>query len=210
MLQKFLRNQRAKRDRGDSTLVSTVIIIPLIVAILITIIDTAIYFNNRAAIASNVSSAARTVAIFGGDGTATAGTPLEIAYGSPTDPCSGAWTSNPMIEVTNIAMNKSDIECQLMDNITSTAGIVNVKILDAQCGPNRSTFIGQQAFCEIAWRYDGVPASALTFMRSGNNAFMADGEGFESAQVTRVVTTTEVNLSDIPCRNRITGTNAVC
>ena len=50
------------KDRGDSELVSLVLLIPLIVGILFTMIDMSVYFSNRAQIQSAARDAARTVA----------------------------------------------------------------------------------------------------------------------------------------------------
>jgi len=201
---------KRKRDKGDSTLVSTVIVLPIIVAILITIMDTSIYFSNRAVIVNSTRDAARTIAIFGGDGNATKETPLEKAYGSGVDPCAGNLRSNPMIATAyDPATSSSDVECQLMKNIGTSAGLVNVVVKDVQCGPEVSTFIGQQAYCEVAWSYAGVPASGLTLLRAGGNSVFADngggikaGEGLDGVQVTRVTTTTEVKLDSSKLVNR--------
>ena len=70
------------KDRGDSELVSLVLLIPLIVGILFTMIDMSVYFSNRAQIQSAARDAARTVAIMGGNGTSLSGTPIEVKYGS--------------------------------------------------------------------------------------------------------------------------------
>lgn len=209
---------KLKRDKGDSTLVSTIIVIPLVIAILITIIDTSIFFSNRAFLVNATRDAARTVSIFGGDGNATVETPLERAYGSTIDPCAGNLRNLQVIDTAyDPYVASSDIECQLMTNLASSAGLVNVKVKDVQCGPGISTFIGQQAFCEIAWTYDGVPGSGLTLLRSaGNNMQASEGnglgtdKGLDGVQRTRVTTTTEVNMSGIQCRNRTSGAVAAC
>lgn len=214
-----MRFTKLRRDKGDSTLVSTIIVLPLIIAILITIIDTSMFFSNRAFLVNAARDAARTVAIFGGDGTATAETPLEKAYGSSVDPCAGDLRNKYAVIETSYDpyTTSSDIECQLMVNVAQSAGLVNVKVKDVKCGPNRSTFIGQQAYCEIAWTYDGVPGSGLTLLRAaGNNKMAAEGnelateQGLDGVQVTRVNTTTEVNMSGISCKSRSTGANAAC
>lgn len=210
--------KRLRRDKGDSTLVSTVIVIPLIVAILITIIDTSMFFSNRSFLINATRDAVRTVAIFGGNGTPTAETPLESAYGSNTNPCAGDLRSNPMIDTTyDPATSSTAVECQLMSNLASSAGLVNVKIKDVKCGPSKSSFIGQQAFCTVAWTYDGVPGSGLTLLRAAGNAKLAapgDGlgadKGLDGVQITKVTTNSEVNMSGINCVSRTNGAPASC
>ena len=209
---------KLRKDRGDSTLVSTVIVIPLIVAILITIIDTSMYFSNRAFLINATRDAVRTVAIFGGNGSNASETPLERAYGANYSPCAGNLRSNPMIDTPyDPATSSTNIECQLMTNLGASAGLVNVKIKDVKCGPNISTFIGQQAYCEVSWTYDGVPGSGLTLLRSSGNNMqalagngLAANKGLDGVQVTRVTTTTEVNMSGIPCVSRSNGATAPC
>lgn len=212
--------KKLREDKGDSTLVSTIIVIPLIVAILITIIDVSIFFSNRSYIVNATRDAARTVAIFGGDGNANAATPLEYAYGhGGLDPCAGGINNYAMVDTSyDPFTSSSNIECQLMMNLVGSAGLVNIKIKDVQCGPNRSTFIGQQAFCEIAWSYDGVPGSGLTLLRSAGNSGFASSpdnalgtdQGLDGVQRTRVTATSEVNMSGINCQNRNSGASAAC
>lgn len=198
----FSKLKRRMRDRGDSTLVSTIIVIPLIVAILITIVDTSIFFMNRTIILSSTRDAVRTVSIFGGNGTNTQETKLEKAYGSATNPCSGL-VNNANIQVGGDPMLKNtSIECQLMANLGNSAGLTNVVITKVTCGPSKSNFIGQQAFCEVQWKYAGVPGSGLTLLRAAGNSRVNAGGGLDGVMTTRVTTTTEVNLNDSALVNR--------
>lgn len=214
MLKTFM--QRLRGDRGDSTLVSTIIVIPLILASLITLIDLSLYFNNRSFIVNATRDSARTVAIFGGDGTPTASTPLEYAYGD-AGICGTSIAGNPILsEVRDFSTNYSAIECQLMLNLGSAA-LVNVKVAHVECGPTKSTFIGMQTWCAVAWRYDGIPASAFSLIRSaGNNRFttaeapILNPQGFEGLQYTQATASTEVNLSGINCQARSNGAPVGC
>jgi len=198
----FSKLKRRMRDRGDSTLVSTIIVIPLIVAILITIVDTSIFFMNRNVILSSTRDAVRTVSIFGGNGTNTQETKLEKAYGSAVNPCSGL-VNNPNVQISGNPMTKNTaIECQLMANLSTSAGLTNVTITKVTCGPSKSNFIGQQAFCDVQWKYAGVPGSGLTLLRAAGNANVKAGGGLDGVMTTRVTTTTEVNLNDSALVNR--------
>lgn len=200
-----------KRDRGDSTLVSTIVVIPLIVAFLITSIDSTIYLLNRQVILTSARDATRTVAIFGGDGTNTVETGLEKQYGSPTNPCAGNLRNSPVIQTPyDPYTHSSAIECQLMSNLASSNSLTNVQIKDVTCGPKLSTFIGQQAYCEITWSYPGLPGSGLTLMRAAGNANLKAGQGLDADQKTRVTSTTEVNLSGEACFNRTSGARVQC
>ena len=74
--------RRRRRDSGDASIVTFVIVFPLFFAFLITIVDISCYFNDRTIISQAARNAAREVAIFGGAGTGTQQSPLEAAYAS--------------------------------------------------------------------------------------------------------------------------------
>ena len=75
---------RCGSDKGDSELVSLLILLPLLLAMLISIIDSSMYFANRSQVQAAARDGARQVAIMGGAGN----TPIEKAYGSSCDPAS--------------------------------------------------------------------------------------------------------------------------
>lgn len=200
-------------DRGDSTLVSTILVIPLILGILITMIDVAVYFGNRGQILNVARDGARQVAIFGGDGTATQATPLERAYGqSRTTLCAGLSTA-PMVSAA-YSSSSSAIECGVMRSIANTQGLISIRLTGVTCGvvpsggsgaftANATTNIGQQVGCEIRWRYDSIPGSGLGFLERAKSMGYNDAQGLSQMDhVTKVNTTSEVNMSGVPLQNR--------
>ena len=187
--------KKMREERGDSTLVSTILVIPLVIGILITMIDTSVYFANRGQVLESVRDGARQVAIFGGDGTATEATPLQKAYGlSRTSSCSGLAT-NDMVK-TAVKSTTSAVECGVLKNLSNTNGLVSIRVTGITCGAatsagaftgSKTSSIGQQVGCDLKWVYDSIPGSGLSFMNTLKG----------QTNSTKVNTTSEVSLNGI-------------
>lgn len=168
MLKKLMK--RFASDSGNS-LVTLVIVLPLVVTFLITPIDFAIYSNNRSQLQSVARDAARTVAIMGGNGTQYTQTPLERQYADTTTPGARCgWEDFPADSRAFEAYGKglTTIECRTALLLNGHSGLVNTKITDVNCNPVFTSFIGQDVTCEIEWEYGGIPGSvfsALSFNR---------------------------------------------
>lgn len=208
----MLKALRAKldSDRGDSTLVSTILVIPLILGILITMIDVSVYFSNRSQVMNMSRDAVRIVSIYGGNGTDTQATPLEAAYGiSRATACSGAPQSSPIVNqaynnadmtLTTSRQNSTAVECQLMKTIATSSTLISVEIQRVTCGPQKSTQIGSQVYCVVEWKYNSIPGSALGFLQRAKDMYQADG--LDGVQTIRVNSTSEVNLATVNLVNR--------
>lgn len=171
MMEKFFA--KIKSDKADS-LVSSVIILPMLFFMLITTVDFGVYMSNRATIQAVARDGARTVAIMGGDGTAARGTPLELAYGqSRSTACASAQEG---IASSAYNSNSSAIDCNVMTAINQSSGFVNVEVSKVNCGPNESTFIGQRTYCEIEWKYGGIPGSAMSFTKGRDGEQILGGK----------------------------------
>lgn len=199
-----------QKDRGDSTLVSTILVIPLILGILITMIDLSVYFSNRSQVMNMARDAVRVIAIYGGNGTDTQATPLEAAYGiSRATACSGAPQNDPAVNeaynnadpaLTTNRTNSTAVECQLMNTMATSSTLINVQLERLTCGPQKSTQIGSQVYCVVEWRYGSIPGSALGFLQRAKDLYQADG--LDGIQTVRVNSTSEVNLATVNLVNR--------
>lgn len=150
-----------KSDRGDS-LVSFIIVVPVLLMILITSVDYGIFMLNRGQIQAVARDAARTVAIYGGNGDASKATPIENAYGVPRGlVCSsvGGWGVD--------ASTSSAVECNTAKALQQQRGLVNVKVKKIECTPRVATSIGERVSCDISWEYGGVAGSFLSFIDYG-------------------------------------------
>jgi hypothetical protein len=197
-----IQSSRRKSDAADSSIVSALFIIPLFLTVLFTMIDVSVYFSNRSTVQQVARDGARTVAIFGGNGTIgpcpntiakTAGSacesPLEDAYGSSTA-CATLGT------LSTKAVNRTNVECQVISRLDAGAGLTNVEIVSVACGPGRATAVGETTWCNVNWNYGGIPASTMGFIKSksGNSPF--------DVNETRVTGQSEVNMSGIPFNTR--------
>ena len=163
MFRKFFK--RFSSDSGDS-LVSAVIVFPVVIMFIVTSIDYSIYMSNRGQVQGIARDAARTVAIMGGNGNAAKATPIEKAYGqSRANACSGFTVGKaaPGYRTTSTA-----IECNVVRALLNQQGLVNAEITNVVCTPAAATFIGADVKCTISWKYNGIPASALGFINSNN------------------------------------------
>lgn len=177
------------KDRGDSELVSLVLLIPLIVGILFTMIDMSVYFSNRAQIQSAARDAARTVAIMGGNGTSLSGTPIEVKYGSSRQKaCEGLATNERTKKAYSSASTVS--ECHAMQSYAKSAGLVNVEIESLKCTPTKTDGVGVKTQCVVKWKFGHVPGSPLGFVKTE--------KGLAGTHNTTVGTSeSEVNMTGI-------------
>lgn len=187
MLKKIFK--RLRGDRGDSTIISAVIVVPLLAIMIITMLDACIYFPNRAIIQSTAQNGARTVAIMGGDGTAAQSTPLEKAYGlKMSNTCDKIKAGSRVIDAKK--STSTAIECNIMLNIQDTSSLSTVTVQSVVCTPNSTTSIGQRVSCEVKWKYGGLPGSAMSLIN------------FSKQQVIKGSAEAEVNMTGIPLVKR--------
>lgn len=158
---------RMKSDKASGELVSLIIMLPLVMMILFTIIDTSILFSNRAIVQASVRDAARTVAIMGGNGTPTHGTPIENTYGETlSSACAGLSDSSITADAYN--GNQTVIECHALQAYASDPGLINVRITDVYCTPDVSLALGIKTTCTVEWEYNSIPGGMMKFIRFGN------------------------------------------
>lgn len=210
MFSKILRNRR--NDKADSTLVTFIIVLPLFFMFLITIIDSSVYFANRAVVQQIARDGARTTAIFGGAGSSIVATPLEKAYGSNVvthceDPGYGITVSSP-------SGGTNGVECNVIKRLTAPgAGLINVKIISVNCGPGSTPTVGSSTYCEIKWNYGGIPGSAYNFISAhpDNKAVQEnEGDALFRVNTTKVTSESEVSMDASACVTRSTGAPRAC
>lgn len=181
--------KRAKSDRGASEIISALFIIPLVIAILFTIIDAAMYFNNRSMVQGVARDGARSVAIMGGHGTATMATPIEKRYGiSRESACSGL-SDNPMVQ-NAFSSSSTPIECNVMQNLAKNKSLINVKVNSVKCDPSMTTSISQRTSCSVDWGYGSIPASGLLLIK------LSDGKGLAGSNINVGTAESEVSLPE--------------
>lgn len=178
--------KRVGSDRADS-LVSAVFVLPMLFFMLVTTVDFGIYLSNRGQIQAIARDGARTVAIMGGDGSATLSTNLEYAYGQSRSTVCKDITEQYVGK--NID-SKTTIECNVIKSLSNNANLVNVEVTDVKCGPLRAQAIGEKTYCAVYWKNNGIPGSAMSFTRGQDHA----GDGLGGTQITRGSGESEVQL----------------
>lgn len=164
--------KRLRSDRGDSTIVSLVFVIPLLLGLLFTIFDISCYFANRAYVQTVAHNGARTVSIMGGNGTASKSTPLEAKYGMTKAETCGVVSSTGIASEAKKSTSTA-IECNMMIALQDASGLVNVTVQGVKCTPDSTTSIGQRTSCEVTWAFGGTPGSGMSFMGLGQDNITA-------------------------------------
>ena len=147
MMKKFFKD--LKSDRGES-LVSILFVLPLLFVMLVTMIDLSVYMLDQGQVRAASRDAARTVAIYGGNGKGSSQiTPIAKAYGT-IESCPG----------------HTSAECSLLRKLDADSALIHSEVSDVACTPSIATKIGQSVHCDVKWRYKGIPGSALPIMRA--------------------------------------------
>lgn len=156
---------RRLSDRADSAVITFILILPMFFSFIITMVDTSIYFSNRSVVQQIGRDAVRTVSIFGGAGNATQQTAIENSYGSNN--CENPNGTGIALDASLKALtdNKTSIECGLVNKLAKSSGMTNISFTSVKCGPTVTESVGAETYCDIKWKYGGVPGSALSFIK---------------------------------------------
>lgn len=173
MLKRFLKN-KVKSDSGSSALISFILLVPLFLALVITAVDVSFYFSNRGQVEAIARDAARTVAIYGGNGTSATATTIEKSYGtSRATACSAgrvdvAAAPNKYIFANAIKTNMTAVECNVLAALANSTGLVSFSTKEpvvVKCGPDEAQTIGSRTYCTINYTYDGMPGAPMSFIQ---------------------------------------------
>lgn len=176
MLKRFIK-QRLKSDRGSSSLISFILLVPLFLGLIITAVDMSFYFSNRGQVEAVARDAARTVAIFGGNGTTAQSTTIEKSYGSNRNTaCSSSRADigaapNKYIFTDANKSAMTAVECNVVAALANSQGLVSFSTktpVEVKCGPNQASSVGTRTYCEIKYTYEGMPGAPLSFIQIRN------------------------------------------
>ena len=151
--------KRFSSDKANSATVEFILLLLVLFAILMTILDFGMYFNNRSVIANSAQNGARLAAIFGG----STETSISKQYGSKN------WDGNRTTNMTQrcIGVANNAIACIVLEDLLDNKGMVNTQIKSVDCGPGKTTGIGTRTWCEVSWEYKGLPGSSLSLLPNG-------------------------------------------
>lgn len=138
-----------KSDVGASATIEFIFLILIVWSVLITIIDFGLYFNNRNIITNTAQNGARLAAVYGG----ASDTPVSRQYGI---------TSPYGKNCTNVGA-RNTVGCSVMKEIEGTKGLVQTEIKRINCGPDKTTKIGERTYCEVTFKYKGIAGGNISF-----------------------------------------------
>lgn len=172
MLRRIFR-KKIRSDRGGSALISFIMLTPLFLGLVITAFDTSFYFSNRGQVDAVARDAARTIAIFGGNGDSERATTIEKTYGlNKTTACGSARANDAPLKDLWLSVNKTNytpIECNALFALVSNGGLVSVSMdktgEGVNCGPAVASNVGSRTFCTISYTYDGMPGAPMSFIQ---------------------------------------------
>lgn len=179
MLRRILKKMR--NDRGSASLISFILLVPLFLGLVITAVDLTFYFTNRNQVQAIARDAARTIAIYGGNGSTTQTTSIQNKYGvTKTTACSAARLSGDLKDAPNKYLfsdtnktNYTGTECNVLAALANSTGLVSFS-LDSKdtgvakaitCGPIEASSIGSRTYCNIVYAYKGMPGAPLSFVQ---------------------------------------------
>lgn len=144
-----------KNEKGAADVVALMFGIIILLSLMISALDAAMYFMSRSQIQAGARDGARTVAIFGGAGNPGVNgkiTELQRAYGD-LSACQG---------VPRSVTNGRIVECEVYNQLNSRSGVLSGSISKVTCGPNVTTSMGQPTYCDVKWKYNSLPGSPIT------------------------------------------------
>lgn len=144
--------KRLKSNKGAAATIEMVIMSALIFIVLLLVLDFGVYFINRNTYTMAAENGARLAAIYGGAGP----TPISQKYG----------INEIKPKCSQINANSPAACAMVLDLIDSRRGIINSEPVNAVCGPTMTGHMGERVWCEINWRYYGVPGSIVSRLLS--------------------------------------------
>lgn len=155
-----------RSEKAENT-ITMIIMFPLLWAIIMTVIDFGVYFNNRSALMQDLRDGARTVSILGGTQN-----DLSAAYGvnstgsAPACKATGGTVNDIIAAAYKTDQVTREVARKVCDNTTYTQmGIYGLK-----CGPKATGKVGEATWCEANYVYSGMPGSAFSWFGGGNDA----------------------------------------
>lgn len=175
---------RHNSDEGDSIIITSLLLLPVMFFIIISAIDMGLYFNSQAVIERSAQDAARTSILYGGAGSLGYHTVLEDQYSNAA--VSRSHLSQLSSDV-GFAVNNS-VEYALVNDLlgakTALAELENVR-----CAPAGLNRVGDVSYCDVEWSYDGLPVSVWGMMVSNTESQLSTGNA--QSQTTHAEVTTK-------------------
>lgn len=163
----YLHN-RSSSDSADSTVITTVLVWPILLMMMITMVEVPVFFENRNVLQNDLRSGSRTAATLGGVSTNTStGSKLAATYGA-ANACSKMTTGTKSIlkstVVTNNVNGTDAVTCNTATQIATNANYIAFNVYDLTCGPQKTTAVGETTYCEASYNYTGIPGGSMSLI----------------------------------------------
>lgn len=160
---------RNQSDIGAASIITSMLLLPIMFFVIISAIDMGLYFNSQALVENAASDASRTTVLYGGAGTASHHSDRELQYGTQV-------THSQLSEMgDNVGVNVSNsVEYELVNDLLGKETAL-FRLVSVECGPNSLGKVGEVAYCDVEWGYDGLPVSAWGMMVSNNDIQTSTG-----------------------------------
>lgn len=145
---------RIREDKAASLTIEFLLIVLILFATVVTIIDFAVYFNNRSIFYNAAGNGARLTAVLGGSQNNTISDQYSVVR--MTDTCNSA---RGRVQISNA------VACSVVEELANSGLTIAATLQSVDCGPPRTAGIGDRTYCEIRYRYIGIPGSAMSLAR---------------------------------------------
>lgn len=159
----------SRSDDAEASIITSLLLLPLIFFILITVIDVGMFYMNEATISKAARDGATTAATLGGVGSREYYAIAEQDYPQRmTQADLAARSSEYGFTVDNT------IEALVAQDLVDSGGTYMVNLDDVRChvvnensGDSSDVDeLGNRPVCEVEWRYDGLPLSGWGMVQS--------------------------------------------
>lgn len=170
-MKKILERMRkaSASDQADAGIITSLFLLPVVFFLLISVIDVGLYFMNEATITKAARDGATTATTLGGVGDRDYYAPAESNYPQRVSKSElQSKTSSYGFPVRN------SIEYFVAQDLVESASTYEVELAGVECYTRNSSIsiskLGQNAVCEVKWRYNGLPLSGWGMVQSRDNS----------------------------------------
>lgn len=139
---------KIKDDNGAAQTIEFLIMTIFLFSLTMTILDFGVFFNNRGVIFNAAGNGARLIAVFGG----SKETSISNQYG--------------VVKMTNNCRKNGNINsptaCSVFEELAAQKMTIMTTVDKIECGPDKTTGIGDRTYCQVDYSYHGLPGSALS------------------------------------------------
>lgn len=160
-------SEQSRSDDGETTVVATVFVLPIILMMIVTMIEVPLLMSNRNLLENDLRQGARTVALLGGTESE-----LGKTYGA-SDACErpdiAPWVTQTTLVsdqyVSTVYPSEANmVTCMLAYNIGTNTSYIAFHIYHIVCGPKQAGKIGKTVWCQADYYFDGIPGGSMSLI----------------------------------------------